>query len=108
MTTPIEIPVFTAVPLYKMRVTLEGKEYILQFDWNDRETRWYMSISDLNNVPISTGIKVVANWPLLRKIPQPDRPPGTLMAVDFSPQNGEPPVLEDFGLRVKLLYSPSV
>lgn len=103
---PIEIPVFPEVPLYSERVTLDGKEYLLQFDWSDREQRWYLSISKADGTLIKTGVKVVANWPLLRKCVDVNQPPGVLMAVDLSPNGGEPPSLDDFGLRVKLLYFP--
>lgn len=105
-TDPLEIPVFANVPLYNQRVTLDGVEYLLKLDWTDREQRFYLSIFLTDGTPISTGNKLVANWPLLRKCANVNKPPGILIAVDCSPNGGDPPVLSDIGIRVKILYFP--
>lgn len=107
MSTPLEIPIAVDVPLYTERVTLDGKEYLLRFDWNGREGRWYLDIGTVSEVWILRGLKLVANWPLLRKSVDPRKPPGSLMAVDFSDSGGEPPDFYDLGRRVKLLYFPA-
>lgn len=106
MNDPIEIPVATDTPLYTQRVTLDGIEYVLKFDWNDRENRWYLSLYDVSETPLATGIKIVSNWPLLRRFTSANMPPGSLMAADLSPQGGESPMYADLGVRVKLLYFP--
>lgn len=104
MKRPVEIPVSKDVPNYTQRVTLDGREYLLGFDWNDREQRWYLSISTVDETPLAMGIKVIANWPLLRKFTDDRLPPGVLMAADLSPEGGEPPGFSDLGRRVKLHY----
>lgn len=108
MTTPdpVEVPVSLDVPLYTERVTLDGQEYVFRFDWNGREGRWYFDIGDINENWIVTGVKIVCNWPLLRRLVDPRKPPGSLLAVDFSGLGGEPPSLPDLGRRVKLIYFP--
>lgn len=106
MADPIEIPVAFDTPLYTERVTLDGKEYLFKFDWNDRENRWYMGLFSVTGDPLATGIKVVANWPLLRKLAGDTVPPGVLIATDLSPQDGESPTYAELGTRVKLLYYP--
>jgi hypothetical protein len=103
---PIEIPVAFDTPLYTERVTLDGVEYLLKFDWNDRENRWYLGLFSVTGSPLATGIKIVANWPLLRKIRGENMPPGVLSAVDLSPLNGESPTYSELGARVKLVYRP--
>lgn len=103
---PVEIPVSLDIPLYTERVTLDGKEYLFRFDWNGREGRWYLDIGDIDENWIVTGIKIIANWPLLRRLVDPRKPPGDLLAVDYSALGGEPPALTDLGRRVKLIYFP--
>lgn len=106
MNDPIEIPVATDTPLYSERVTLDGSEYIFAFDWNDREGRWYLSISTVDGLPLALGIKLVANWPLLRRFTDSRLPPGHLIAADISSQAGESPAYAELGARVKLMYFP--
>lgn len=104
MTTPLEIKVALDTPLYTQRITLDGIEYLFRFDWSDREQRWYLTISDIDEKELASGIKIIANWPLLRRFVNPALPRGTLMAADLSPQNGEPPTYAELGQRVKLVY----
>ena len=106
MSEPIEIPVFADTPLYKLRINLDGQDYIFRFDWNARTERWYLDIGTASEQWIVTGLKLVADWPILRRVSDPRRPPGNLMAVDLSPLQGEPPNLSDLGSRVKLIYIP--
>lgn len=105
MKEPLEIPLSLDTPLYTERVTLDGREYLLRFDWNGREGRWYLSIGTITEVWIRRGIKVVANWPLTRKSVDLRLPPGHLFAMDLT-SNGEPPDFYDLGRRVKLFYFP--
>lgn len=107
MSEPLEIVLFPGEPLYSMRVVLDGKEYVLRFDWNGRESRWYFSIGFLDGSWLRTGIKFIANWPFLRNLADTRKPPGLLIAIDLSPSNGEPPGLLDIGERVKLFYYPA-
>lgn len=107
MLDPVEIPLFPDVPLYTIRVTLDGREYVLGLDYSEREDRWWLSVSDVAGTPLATGIKLVANWPLLHQRVSPDLPPGHLVAVDVSNSGGEPPGFADLGRRVRLLYYPT-
>jgi hypothetical protein len=106
MSNPVEIPVASGAPLYSERITLDGIEYIFKFDWTEREDRWFLSIFSVSGTPLALGIKIVANWSLLRRFSSKDLPQGVLAAVDMSPQEGESPGFFDFGTRVKLLYYP--
>src|SRR3972149_132195 len=45
----------------------------------------------------------VLDWPLLRRVRGPRRPPGSLVAVDAT-GSMLPPTLDDLGTRVQLVY----
>lgn len=106
MADPVEIPLSLDTPLYTQRVTLDGLEYQLRFDYSGREDRWYLTVLDVEGVILAPGVKLVANWPLLRTHLNPALPQGLLMAVDFSPLAGESPGFADLGRRVLLTYTP--
>jgi hypothetical protein len=98
----VVIPTSSSLDHYSQQVTLDGVTYILEFAWNRRAERWFMSISD-GEGPIATGMKVVADRPLLTYVSNTRRPPGELMALDTS--GGEiDPGLHDLGDRVLLMY----
>jgi hypothetical protein len=102
---PIEVPVAVDVPLYTMRVVLDEREYEIRMDWNGREGRWYLGINTVEGRSLYHGVKVVADWPLLRRLVDPEAPRGMLVARDFA-GSGEPPGFGDLGRRVRLLYFP--
>lgn len=104
---PVVIPVFPGEPLYQERIRLEGRDFILRFDWANRESRYYLSIFDQDESPLLLGVKVIANWGLLAKQHHnADLPPGELVAVDLE-SGGVAPSLDDFGIRVRLFYYES-
>lgn len=88
------------------RTRLDGRDYLLRFRYNERENRWYLSIYDEEEEPILLGLKIVANWRLLKPYKyDPNVPPGELIAVDMT-GNGSPPGLDELGegRRCELLY----
>ena len=91
------------LPHYVQRTALEGTTYVLRIDWNQREQRWYLRISDEDGNVLAGDVKVVANWPLLRRHRDERLPPGSIMAIDQSGK-GEDPGLTELGERVLLLY----
>ncbi len=100
---PVQIPVPSGVPLFDMRIILDGTEYQLRFDWHDREKRWYLDVLDSQGLVITAGIKLVPNWTLYDRETLPNSPPGNLMSYDFE---FLPPQLADFGQRSFLFYFP--
>ena len=106
MSTPLEIPLPLDTPLFTMSVTLDGRSYTLQLDYCEREFRWYMNIATDDGVKLASGIKIIPDWPLLRKNVDARLPPGILLAADVSGAGGEPPTFQDLGRRVKLWYYP--
>jgi hypothetical protein len=97
------IPTTPSVPSYTQRTTLDGREYQFEFRWNTRDSAWYFHIADEQGAHIRSAIKVVLDWPLLRRIVDERRPPGSIMAIDSSGTSTNP-TLDDFGTRVKLYY----
>lgn len=70
-----------AYPLYEMRTLLDGREYILTFDYNGREDRWYMTVADIDGSAIYRGVKMVTGIPLLARCADRRRPAGDFMVI---------------------------
>ncbi len=91
------------------RTDLEGTEYIFQLDWSTRESCWYMSIYDNTFVSLASGIKLVCNWPLTYRLPNPLLPPGHFMVTTRTASDDSPPLQADLapGGRCQLTYVSS-
>lgn len=103
------IPTTTGQPYYRQKTKLEGREYILEFSYNQRVQRWCLTLYDEVGTALLRGIKLVTNWPLLRHYRSDTRlPPGELIAMATDGSN-EPPQLDELGegKRVELLYLES-
>ena len=103
MSDPVVIKVPSGVPLFDTRVILDGRDYILRFDWHGREERWYFDVLDAAGNVITAGIKIIPNFPLYDRETREDAPPGNFLCID---PEGLPARLVDFGQRSKLLYFP--
>jgi hypothetical protein len=108
----LTLPLLVDTPLYEYRLTLSGREFVLRVDYNGREDRWYLALSDKDGTPISGRRKIVCGKPLLRHCHHlPSCPPGEIFAADKrgtveSP--GAAPGLQDLGRRVTLYYGELV
>lgn len=93
-------------PFYRERVRLEGRDYVLDFGYNEREERWYLSILDDEEEPIAKGIKLITGWSLLYPYRYDDRcPPGEMTVADLTNDLTPPTLLElGEGKRCELLY----
>lgn len=92
------------------RVTLDGAEYVLTLKWLERVEKWTLYLADQDEVPILSGVKVVADYPLLTLCKHDARcPPGQLMASDSSKQGLDPHFSDMSGdaPRVLLVYVPA-
>jgi len=103
----VTIPIPESVDAASLSVDLDGVTYRLGFRWNARASAWFMSLATEDETPIASGIKVVADWPLLRGVRGGLRPPGELLAVDTSGQQTDPG-RDDLGRRVELVYVEAV
>lgn len=96
------------IPYYTQRTRLDGKDYNLHFAYNERMDRWSLDIFSDDDRPLVLGIRIVANWSLIRFYQyNKDLPPGELMAIDLS-GDGSPPGFNELGFdkRVVLTYFP--
>jgi hypothetical protein len=89
---------------FRERTHLDGKEYVLEFRLSERESRWYLDISDVNGVLLVGALKLV----LHRKLLEPLRsvaglPPGELLLLDTRPTPA-PPDLDELGVVDQLVY----
>lgn len=92
-------------PFYKVTVTLTGTEYVLDYQYNQREDRWYLSLYDTNGNAIYTGRKIVLSVPLFRKCATGNKPLGDIFAQSLTADD-TPPKLDDIGTdsRAVLVY----
>lgn len=90
---------------YTFDCDLDNVTYQFEMEWNDRDSGWYMSISNSDGEPLVTGRRVVLNYPLTNIYRDPRLPAGSLVAIDSSGTDTEPGLL-DLGDRVKLVYVP--
>jgi hypothetical protein len=104
------IPTTPGEPFHSSKVSLEGRDFVLWFRWNQREERWYLHIFDEASEPILMGLKLVSNWDLLHHYRfDPRVPPGELVAADLT-KDHSPAGLDELGIgkRVELTYYESV
>ena len=82
---------------FNLQVSMDGTAYLLTFYYNQRESCYYMTISDTAGNDFVTGIKCLANWPLLHKWSVTGLPPGELLIVSNTGSNDPPPSLGQLG-----------
>jgi hypothetical protein len=57
---------------------LDDQTYYLGLSWNQEGGLWTLSVRDLNQEILISGIAVVPQSPLLRRVRRPTLPPGDL------------------------------
>lgn len=90
-------------PLFSQVTTLAGRDYILTFAWNLRESAWYLDIADQDGVVLAASLKLTVNYPLLARRTDPRLPAGVIYPLDRSGA-GIDPGLDDLGTRVVLMF----
>jgi hypothetical protein len=86
---------------YEQRTELDGQEYVLAFQWNDRRGLWAFGITGVDGTAHLTGQTVTLLVPLNRRAV--GGPPGVFVAQPETDDH-TPPGLLDLGARVKLVY----
>lgn len=97
----IIVPTSASTPHFEQETELDGVAYRLTFDWNGREGAWYLTLATASGVVLRAGLRLVSNWPLLRKLRHESRPPGELLVLD---ERGVGITLENLGIDVVLAY----
>lgn len=98
------IPVDPSLPSWRQQTELDGVLYELSFSWNDRDGSWFLTVRTVDGETISAGMRLVPNWPLLRKVRHEDRPPGELMVFVGG---GQGITRENLGEDAVLAYIPA-
>ncbi len=86
----------------RQRQQLDGIEFELTFQFNQREARWTLDVADVDGTTIVAGIALVPFWDLLWRVTDERRPPGKLMLA--SAISRDPPGLTELGTSSTLLY----
>ena len=102
--TPVPTPV-DGYPHQTGQVQLGDALYTVGWKWNARDRAWYFTLSDVDSVPIISGVRVVLNINLLNGASDVRRPKGAIVVVDPSNKLGEPGLF-DLGTRAKVVYIP--
>lgn len=55
---------------------LDGGAYYVGLSWNQEGGFWTLSVRDLAGEVLTSGIPLVADWPLLHQVRRPGHPPG--------------------------------
>lgn len=94
-----EIPVRVDIFSYSIDIIIEGIEYTLLFDYNFRDSFWYMGIKDFIE-----GQKIVHGQVLFNQYGYKEGFPQVNFVVVDTSGNRNDPTLENFGDSVKLYY----
>ena len=100
---PQSVPLRTGVPSFRQRTSLDGVTFEFEFRWNERESAWYVSVTDADGVPLRGGVRMALNTPLLRSVADARRPGGELYLIDLD-GTGVEAALGDLGVRAVLTY----
>lgn len=96
------IPFQPSLPFYTFSTTIDNVEYVFNVRWNGRDGAWYFDVSEVDNVPIASGVKVVLGGFLGRAINHPLFRDGVIVAVDTS-DAGKDATFDDIGTRVQVM-----
>jgi len=97
------IPFFN-LPAFSERITLDGVAYNFSFSWNTRGEYWNLAISDYENTPLVSSIKIVLDYELIEQYVDKGLPPGKLYALDFSGNKSDITYEDMTNDRVHLIY----
>lgn len=91
---------------YRQSTPLDGQVFVLHFDFNSRDSNWYLSVHDADDNPIRgcVGRKLAVNYPVLLRSAADDRPLGALLVVSAAHDD---PGLFTLGNGTILHYVPA-
>lgn len=89
---------------FTFRTTLKETEFRFDFYWNKRDAAWYFTLSDSQNDPIVSGVRVVIGSMLTRRCRDPRKPQGVFIAIDKDGTDIDP-TLTDLGTRVVIVFT---
>jgi len=89
--------------LWTQRTALDGRDYLLSFQWQQRDGHWLVTVADQDGSEIMSGRAITTGYPVLRGCTDPRRPPGMLVALDTQGQGADADFVT-LGTRVVLAY----
>jgi hypothetical protein len=88
----------------RMRVSLSGSTYAIEYAWNTRGNYWAFSMYNPAGARLVSGVPVVLNADLLAAVPPSlDRPPYPLVVANTGDGVDEP-TLETLGKSCRIFY----
>ena len=80
----MEIITVKNIASFSQDVVLDGNNYRIEFNYNQRGDHWSMSVYTRENDPIVQGITIVKDYDLFGQYRAYDLPPGQLYAIDIT------------------------
>jgi len=77
--TILIIPTDASLYAYKEEIVLNDISYVFNLEWNSRFEYWSLSVMDVNETPIVSGIKLVYGIDLFAQFPANGLPAGNLI-----------------------------
>lgn len=97
------IPTRNDLAAYTFQITLDGEIFIFAIRWNTEYEYWTFDILDFASNPLIVGVKMIINYPLIRRYVSDVLPKGEIVAVDGSSKL-ERIGRTDLGDVVQLIY----
>lgn len=86
----------------RFSIFLNGTEYVVSNRWNAMSVSWIMDISDVNDVPILTGVPLVCGADLLSQYAY--LAIGGAMVAQTNNAPNQPPAVDNLGVTSQLYY----
>lgn len=99
-------------PKYEMIVNLDGRNYILVFDWLERWGRWTLSVYTERREPLLLGHGLVVNYPVGVRVRDTRFWPGMMQTISTFENNSanivDPNIINFFiDGDIQLAYRPA-
>jgi len=89
---------------FSQQVELDGVLYGMLFQYNARDSRWFLDLSDESDALVVGSIPLVFNWPLLRKYQANPAVPQGMMMLITTDDPDQPAGNSDLGQRATIIY----
>lgn len=99
----LQLPLVPAVPFYRVGVTLNGKDYLLDLRWNSRANTWFMDVLQADETPIRHGIRLTTGAVHGARSTDPEFPFGGFGLVNLA-GDGSEAGLDDINIKVGVYH----
>lgn len=96
------IPTDPTIVSYVQTTDIDGTEYRVRLDWNERTASWYLSLYDADENPLLLGRKVLNRFSVLDGFSYKAVPQGVLVSFDKS--TIEKPNRDELGGSAQLAF----